>query len=154
MMGLWPAKPCAAPTGASALARLLALVVLGVGLIACDVIPKTPSLDPSATMTVTQADNGRSVSMQVGQSLVVQLNSTYWMISGSSDPGVLAPKGSVQVAPSPGGCVPGQGCGTETASFGAIRAGHSVVTASRRVCGEVVLCGPGQRMFSVRVQVS
>lgn len=154
MMGLWPAKPCAAATKAQVVARNLAVIVLGVCLAGCGSVPRTPSLDPSASMTVTQADNGRSVSMQVGQSLIVQLNSTYWTISGSSDPGVLGPEGAVQVAPSPGGCVPGQGCGTVTADFRASRAGNSAVTASRRVCGEVVLCGPGQRTFSITVQVA
>jgi hypothetical protein len=154
MMGCWPGKPCAAATKARVSARNLAAIVVGAGLAACGGIPGTQSIDPSAASTVTQADNGRSVPMHVGQSLVVQLNNTYWMINGSSDPGVLAPQGSVQVASSPGGCVPGQGCGTVTANFRAIRAGHSLVTGSRRICGEVVLCRPDQRMFSVTVQVS
>jgi hypothetical protein len=154
VMGLLHGKPYAAATKARVLARNLAVIVVSGGLAACGAVPGTPSFSPSATLTVTQADNGRSVSMHVGQSLVVQLNSTYWMVSGSSDPVVLAQQGSEQIAPSPGGCVPGQGCGTVTASFEAIRAGHSVVTASRSVCGEVVLCASGQRTFSVAVQVS
>jgi hypothetical protein len=154
MMGLWPAKPWVVTTRVALPARNLALIVFGVCLVGCGAVPMTPSFDPSVALTVTQADNGRSLSMHIGQSLVVQLNNTYWAIDGSSEPGILAPQGSVQVESSPGGCVPGQGCGTVTANFTAIRSGHSVVTASRRICGEVVLCGPGQRTFSVTVQVS
>jgi hypothetical protein len=149
---LWP-RSVATASARRRLTGSLAVLALGAGLCACGAIQGTPSVDPTAAMTLTQADNGRSVSMHVGQSLVVQLNSTYWVISGSSDRGVLAPEGAAQVAPSPGGCVPGQGCGTETGAFEAIRAGHSVVTASRNVCGEALACGAHQRRFSVTVQV-
>lgn len=154
VIGLWPGKPRVAATRPRALARNLAVAVLGISLVGCGAVPRKPSLDPSAALTVTQADNGRSVSMHVGQSLVLQLNNTYWTINGSSEPAVLAPQGAMQVVSSPGGCVPGQGCGTVTTHFTAIRTGHSAVTASRRICGEVLLCRPDQRMFSVTVQVS
>ena len=71
VMGLLHGKPYAAATKARVLARNLAVIVVSGGLAACGAVPGTPSVSPSATLTVTQADNGRSVSMHVGQSLVV-----------------------------------------------------------------------------------
>jgi hypothetical protein len=130
------------------------VIALGVGLVGCGASPGTQSGPPAAALTVTQSDNGGSVALHVGQSLVVQLDSTYWMVSGSSEPAVLAPDGSVQVVPSPGGCVPGQGCGTVTADFKGVQAGSAVVTASRRSCGEALPCAGGQGTFSVAVRVS
>jgi hypothetical protein len=151
-LSLWTQRGGPERARGQLIARLVA-IIMGVGLVGCSAGPGTATGHPMPALTVTDANNGDSVSLQVGQVLIVQLSSTYWMLGGSSDPAVLAVVGSVQVAPSPG-CVPGQGCGTVTARYRAVRMGRSEVTATRAACGEALPCTDGQGRFTVLVQVS
>ena len=66
---------------------------------------------------------------------------------------MLRPQGDPAYAPAPG-CVPGGGCGTVTATYGAVHAGRVTVTANRTSCGEALRCSPEQGSFTVAVVVS
>jgi len=102
---------------------------------------------------VSDADNGKTVTVAVGDRVIVTLHSTYWQIDAGSDPAVLRKDGATAYAPS-GDCVPGGGCGTATASFTALASGHARVAASRTSCGEAMGCTGGAGSFFVDVNVA
>src|SRR5215472_15681400 len=79
-----------------------------------------------AGVTVSDADNGRTVTIAPGQRLTVTLGSTYWTIGASSNPSVLRQVG--QPVASPGSCPPGVGCGEVSATFAAVQSGRADVT--------------------------
>lgn len=109
----------------------------------------------SVAEQVGYADNGKTVTIHVGDGLSVELDSTYWTIVGSSDSTVLAPAGPVRHVPQGGdsSCPPGVGCGSVSQTFTARSAGRAVVSAHRTVCGEAMACLPKQRNFAVTVIV-
>jgi hypothetical protein len=108
-----------------------------------------------SAVRVGWADRGRTVSVQRGTGVVVQLHNTYWRIGGSSDPAVVRQTGSQRIAPSkPGTCLPGIGCGTVTASFRAVGPGTAHLHASRRSCGEARTCTGGQGRYDVTIRVT
>src|SRR5258706_10516416 len=55
--------------------------------------------------------NGKTITMQPGQTLLVTLASTYWSFQGSSNPQVLAPVGTPTVSPAPVSTCPVAGSG-------------------------------------------
>jgi hypothetical protein len=106
-------------------------------------------------VTASEADNGRTFTVRSGSRVTLTLHSTYWSILGSSAPAVLHQVGGTSTRPAkPGTCVPGQGCGTVSASFIAVSRGDAVLTASRTTCGEALRCTPGQGYYSVHVVVA
>ena len=114
---------------------------------------RTPPTVDARTLTARDADNGHALSVHVGDHLQVVLGSTYWQLSGSSDPAVLRPSSQPTVSPQPGGCVPGGGCGTVSARFEAVAPGRADVTASRTSCGEALACTGAQGSYRVTVVV-
>jgi hypothetical protein len=116
----------------------------------------TPSSTPSSARTVAaaDADNGRTVSLQVGQRLEVRLSSTYWTFGGSSNTAVLRPAGPPVVSPQTSGCVPGGGCGSVRAVFDAVATGRADVTAARTSCGEALRCTAEQSSYRLTVSVA
>jgi hypothetical protein len=101
---------------------------------------------------VSDGDNGHTVTAAVGDRIVVTLHSTYWQIDSGSDAAVLRQDGATEKAPS-GDCVPGGGCGTATANYTVVGAGHARITASRTSCGEAMGCTGGAGNFYVDVNV-
>jgi hypothetical protein len=114
---------------------------------------RTPPTVDARTVTAGDQDNGRVLSVHVGDHLRVVLASTYWQLAGSSDPNVLRPAGEPAVSPQPSGCVPGGGCGSVTAPFDAVAAGRADVTARRASCGEALACTGAQGSYRVTVVV-
>jgi hypothetical protein len=118
-------------------------------------VPPTTTV-PSATtapmeVAFADADNGRTVRLQMHDVVVVTLHSTYWTFGSLSSPAVLQPVGSPVYAPQRQGCVPGQGCGTVTARFRVVAHGQSTITASRSSCGEALRCSPDQSSWRLTV---
>jgi hypothetical protein len=105
-------------------------------------------------VSLTYGDNGRSVAIHTGDSLKVILSSTYWSFQDSSNPNVLRSGGSAKVVPQLSGCVPGQGCGSVTATFKAVGAGVATIVAMRTVCGEALRCNGTNGRYEVAVSVS
>jgi len=116
----------------------------------------TPGVAPSVVVA-TDKDNGGTVVLRRGQQLRVVLSSTYWQFQKSSNPAVLRDEGQPQVSPqqtsSSGSCVPGQGCGTVTATFLAVSPGRATVTATRTSCGEALRCTGANGQFTLKVVV-
>jgi hypothetical protein len=101
------------------------------------------------------ADNGHTIKVHVGDTVRVALNSTVWTISGSSDPVLLEQQGQqVVVSAPPGTCYVGQGCGTTSAIFLAVKAGTASVDASRVSCGEARRCVGPEGIYTVTVIIS
>lgn len=98
--------------------------------------------------------NGKSVTMHPGETLMVTLGSTYWTIQGSSDSQVLAPVGKSVTAPKSCSAPPGSGCGTVSQEFRAARSGTAQVTASRVSCGEAMRCVGLAGQYQLTVQVT
>jgi hypothetical protein len=144
-----------------------AVVLIGLGLLlaACSVgvaaTPSTPIFSPTATpgattslRQVSEADNGRSVTVPVGSEVTVVLGNTYWQIAGSSDPAVLVlVSGPTASAAGMTACVPGAGCGTASAVFRAVAPGRATITASRTTCGEALRCTGTAGVYEVTIVV-
>ncbi len=119
----------------------------------------TPTRSPShATVvngvtTATDANDGQTITLKVGNHLRVALSSTYWEFQASSAPSVLRPDASPTVSPSPG-CIPGGGCGTATTTFTATAPGHATVIATRTSCGEAMSCTGSAGHYQVEVVVT
>ncbi|MDB5066313.1 MAG: hypothetical protein JWM18_2747 [Chloroflexi bacterium] len=106
-------------------------------------------------VTVSETENGRTITVRSGSRVTLTLHSTYWSIQGSSDPKVLHQVGGTSTQPAkPGTCVPGQGCGTVSATFVALSRGWADLTASRTTCGEALRCTPAQGAYRVHVVVA
>ncbi|HEY2704356.1 MAG TPA: hypothetical protein VGL20_11750 [Candidatus Dormibacteraeota bacterium] len=106
-------------------------------------------------VTAADADNGKTITVRSGGRVTLKLASTYWTVRGSSDPKVLHQLGKTSTQPAkPGACVPGQGCGTVTATFVAMHRGTADVTATRTTCGEAMLCSPAQGSYVIHVVVA
>src|SRR5262249_35138126 len=83
-----------------------AVLVAALTVIACGAGAAGSSVS-RATVAVTDADNGRTVTVAPGDRLTVTLGSTYWTFSGSSNAAVLRQVG--QPVASPGTCPPAGG---------------------------------------------
>ena len=105
-------------------------------------------------VAASEADGGKTVTLRRGSRLTLTLHSTYWSIKGSSNPAVLHELFPPATRPMPAHCVPGQGCGTVSASFAAVSSGRADVTASRTTCGEALQCAPAQRDYVLHVVVT
>jgi hypothetical protein len=153
-------------------AALLTLALCSLLLAACtggSAAPTAaPSAAPSAAPTfapttapspvdraVTEADNGKTVTVPAGSTVRLVLANTYWQVQGSSDAAVLAPVAGPTVSAPPMGtnCVPGAGCGTVTAIFHAVAVGHASILASRTTCGEAMQCQGTAGAFEVTIVV-
>lgn len=110
---------------------------------------------PPGSIRATDAQNGASITLHPGQTLIVTLSSTYWSFQGSSNPQALVSVGSPVVSPAPfyQNPVPGSGAGTVTAQFRAVGLGTAQVTASRVSCGEAMRCGDASGQYQLTVQV-
>jgi hypothetical protein len=119
--------------------------------VATAVVTPAPS---RATIQVGDGDNGRTLTVPVGSTVTLVLASTYWQVQGSSDPAVL----SLVTGPTASGagmtaCVPGAGCGTVTAVFGALASGKASITAARTTCGEAMRCTGSAGAYTVTLVV-
>lgn len=95
--------------------------------------------------------NGSTVDVQLGETVIVVLHSTYWTFD--TPPRVLQPIGAPQ--PSPSHCpVAGSGCGTVTATFNAAQVGTVTLHAHRDSCGEALRCTGSNADWTATVRVS
>ncbi|MFI6156444.1 hypothetical protein ACIBCA_27580 [Kitasatospora sp. NPDC051170] len=139
---------------------LLGLALTGCGSTGSAASASAPaSTSTPAAVTAGEDANRTTVKVAVGTTVTVELHSTYWSPAASSAPEVLAPTGSPSPTASPAAspspsCRPGGGCGTVATSFTARTPGTAHLTASRTVCGEALLCAPGQRTYDLTVDVT
>lgn len=127
--------------------------VLCVCLASC-ALPWQGTPSPSSDIQAGDNQNGASITMRPGQTLLVTLGSTYWTIQGSSDSQVLAPVGAAVISPQSCDAPPGSGCGTVSQEFRAAGSGMAQVTASRVSCGEAMRCVGPAGQYQLHVQVT
>jgi len=111
------------------------------------------SASPGDVLVITDADNGKTVTVAAASRVSVQLSSTYWTFDPVSNPAVLAAEGPQQTSPCAAKTFPGSGCGIAAVTYAATASGTAVVTAHRSTCGEAMLCTPSQSGFRVTVVV-
>lgn len=112
----------------------------------------------SSIVKVTDASNGKSVTIKSGSTVLVTLKSTFWQfqsvlnLSGSETPTMTA----IMPGPTaPANCqLPGMGCGTVTWKFKALKAGKAAFVAVRTSCGEALRCTDKNGRFAVSFKVS
>jgi hypothetical protein len=117
--------------------------------------PPAPSEAPTpATLTATEADNQRTVTLAVGDHLTVVLASIYWHFTTLAA-GVLTSPGPATVTATPPGqgCVPGAGCGTVTMRYTATATGQTTIAADRTTCGEALRCTGSRGTYRLHVVV-
>jgi hypothetical protein len=112
----------------------------------------TPTAAPTST-TITEADNGRTLTVPVGSEVTLELGNTYWQVGDSSDPAVLKLTSGPTASAAMGACVAGAGCGTVTAVYRAIAPGRADITAARTSCGEAMQCTGTAGAYAVTVVV-
>jgi hypothetical protein len=141
-------------SGAAVLGLAVALAGCGSG---AHPVARVSTPATAAPLQLTASANRTTVHAVVGQTVTVDLGSTYWSTITSSAPAVLQPvEGSHPIiTSSPSSfCPPGGGCGAVPSSFLAKAAGSAQLTATRHVCGEALACSPDQRSFTVTVDVT
>lgn len=141
---------------------ILPAIAIAIAVAACGSSPSTgstASLRPASAspraVSISEADRDRTVVLRVGQRLVLTLHSTYWSLDRPTRPRVLRHL-STRTVGQPmlsTTCVVGQGCGTVTARYVAVRPGRAVVQAHRTTCGEALLCTGTAGSFEVTVRV-
>ncbi len=152
-----PTTPLATATSAPTVAPLATPTTLVPPTATAPPPPSATSAPPSRATSGTEVSeeaNGATVQLGAGQTLTVTLHSTYWGITGSSNPQVLQQLGPATTAGASNQRIPGLGSGTVSAQFKAIAAGIADVTAQRTTCGEALRCAPDQQNFKVTIRVA
>jgi predicted secreted protein len=112
-----------------------------------------------AAPVYSESANKSVITVNLGSSFSIVLNSTYWSLKGIKGASVKE-VGSVVAAPilpgpaAPVNCrLPGMGCGKLTWRFKAKKAGNSVIQITRDSCGEAMRCSNGQGKFELIIHV-
>jgi hypothetical protein len=127
---------------------------VALGLIACACTTAGPL--PLPTVQAGPGADRSTVTLHVGQALVVSLPSTYWALNESSAQNPLSVTSNTLTTGLPRcqGAVPGSGCGVAQIRLVARRTGSAKVTGFRTSCGEALRCTPQQSTFVLTVKVS
>ena len=147
-----------------AAAAVVVTASLGLGLAACSDAEPDASPPPTTTTSVrpaaqaplgfSDADNGHSATVPVGQRITVILHSSEFVFRTPSDPEVLRADGEPTVNPGGESCVetPGSGCGTVVASFVGLAPGDTALQADRATCAEPA-CAPADAHWALQLHV-
>lgn len=136
-------------------ATLAAYSAICICLASCGLAWTGTTSGPADSIRAGDAQNGKSITLHPGQTLIVTLSSTYWSFQGSSNPQIVASVGAPVASPAPFDQhgVPGSGAGSVSQEYRAVASGTAQVTASRVSCGEAMKCvgASGQYQLTVRV---
>ena len=111
------------------------------------------SVPPRHVLVATYADNGGTLTVQVNDRLRVVLAGKSWSQS-SSAPNIVVSTGNPIVLPISSGCVKGQGCGSVTVFYKALKLGTAEIEGSRASCDIAnPKCTTGPGAFKMKVVV-
>lgn len=117
----------------------------------------TGQTPPSSSVRLAFADNGKTITLHVGGTVHIALNSAFWTFQPIAAPQPLKLDATAYVSPSPGTCTgpqaAGSGCGTQTADYTAVTTGTTSVVATRVNCGEAMRCTDANGHFQVQVVI-
>lgn len=136
--------------------RSLRVAVVGLLLLGAAACANAMTLTANRSkpiVRIAERQNKGTVTLRRGQQLRVVLHSTYWQFQKAPNPSVLRLERAPKVRPRLSGCVPGEGCGTVTATYLAAARGSSTVSAERNSCGEAMGCTGDTGRYTVRVVV-
>ena len=100
---------------------------------------------------VDENSNGKTVTMSVGDTIMLTLHSSYWNLQTPSSVLTLLTHSSNPDFPGKG--VAGTGTGIFTWSYTAAKTGTTKLSASRTTCGEALQCTPDQKNYSITIIV-
>ena len=107
--------------------------------------------------TISEAENGKTISVKSGTAVTIELQSTFWDGAKTKNLVQVKPSEIAPVTPSPTAAVgcqhPGSGCGTIKWFYKAVKKGLATFTATRTSCGEVLQCTPENSNFKVKFLV-
>ena len=107
--------------------------------------------------TISEAQNGETITVKSGAVLTIVLHSTFWDGAKTKNLVQVKPSEIAPVTPSPTAAVgcqhPGSGCGTIKWFYKAVKKGLATFTATRTSCGEVLQCTPENSNFKVKFLV-
>jgi hypothetical protein len=150
-------------------AAVVALGVLMVALSACgsstSAVSTTTTSHPSGSAPTTKpvaphvlvatfADNGGTLTVQPQNRIRVVLAGTTWTQS-TADPSVVVATSKPKTLPASSGCVQGQGCGSVTVYYQALKEGSTQILGDRGSCaGADSSCKTGTGAFKMTVVVA
>jgi predicted secreted protein len=104
-------------------------------------------------LVATFADNGGTLTVQVNDRIRVVLAGTSWTQS-SSNSDLLTTTSKPTVLPASTGCVTGQGCGSVTVFYKALKTGKAQILGNRGNCQKAATtCTTGPGAFKLNVVV-
>lgn len=114
----------------------------------------------AATKSINESSNKKVITVKVGTTFSIVLNSTYWQFDPLKSTKAITEVAQPLVAavlPSsaaPAGCaIAGSGCGTVTWKFKARAIGTALISATRSSCGEALRCSPENASYSVTIKI-
>ena len=117
----------------------------------------TSNSQAATTKTISEAENGKTISVKSGTAVTIELQSTFWDGTKTKNLVQVKPSEIAPIAPSPTAAVgcqhPGSGCGTIKWFYKVKKKGLATFTATRTSCGEVLQCTPENSNFKVKFLV-
>ncbi len=131
-----------------------AIALLAAGCAGAPLGTPTSTSQVAPTIHLTGEENGSVVHAPTGDLVVVTLEGTSWQFDAPSTD-VLVAVGTPRIAVGAecSSAVVGSTCGTITATFHAVKAGTSVITAHRFVCGEAMRCTGSNGSYLTTVKI-
>lgn len=134
----------------------VALFLVGAGAVNAS----AASAITTKSVMLTDASNGRVITVKTGTNIYVTLTSNDWTFSSTGLNKIATLSGTSSVKENkpivtggvPSACRPGA-CGYEVAHYVALRVGQMRLYASRVSCGAGVACGAIQRHWTVVVRI-
>ncbi len=104
--------------------------------------------------SISDTDNGATITLKQGARLKVILHSTYWKFNTIANGEIVKQLTEPAYAPDKSVGIPGTGAGTVIVEYQAIGAGTTAISASRTSCGEAMGCLGNQGSFLLHVVVN
>ena len=115
-----------------------------------------PSGGGATTVNASGADDGKTLTLHVGERLHVDLPTAFWTFQPVRMSQVLRTVATAWASPSTS-CPPPMGmasCGDQTADYTAVGPGRATVLATREACGEAARCTGSSGRFELHVTVT